>query len=374
MAHVVNLAIIAGQLVVGGAERQLYLWLSHMDRGRFNPIVLTLHPGNGDYWEDPIENLNIPLYRVERNGNRFSRLIEIIHLLRPHQPDLIHGWHTFASVYAGIAGKVLKAKSLGGIRSSYSAIDGTWETRLSRFLCDAVVANSKVTAASYQLGQKLKKQPVFTVQNAIATEFEEREFAREYLSKAYGLSKDALWVASIGRVDPLKRFDILVRLASMMKDAPFKAHFLLFGDGPQKKALEELARSLGVEDRVTFAGEFPSASRWMKGFDIFCFPSEDEGLPNAVMEAAAAGLPILAWKYPFNEEILEDRKMALLIEPQNLVAMKNALLQLMASKSLRDTLGQAAQEHIQATFSLQRYIESMTEVYETVLQLPLPQV
>jgi len=50
-----NIAIIAGQLVVGGAERQLYLWLANLDRERFNPIVLTLHPGYGDYWEKPVE-------------------------------------------------------------------------------------------------------------------------------------------------------------------------------------------------------------------------------------------------------------------------------------------------------------------------------
>jgi glycosyltransferase involved in cell wall biosynthesis len=269
-----------------------------------------------------------------------------------------------------MAGKVLGTKSLGGIRSSFSAIDGTWETRLTRLLCDAVVANSAVTAASYQASQKIKQQPVFTVQNAIEADFEDRESVRNHLSHTFSLPKDALWLASIGRVDPLKRFDVLVRLASTLHNAPVKAHFLLIGDGPEKKALEDLARSLGVEDRITFTGEIPSASRWMKGFDIFCFPSEDEGLPNVMLEAAAAGLPTLAWKYPFNEEILEDQTMALLIEPQNLDAMQNALLQLIASKSLRESLGRAAQGHIQTNFSLQRYIESMTEVYETMLQKP----
>ena len=50
-----NIAILAGQLVVGGAEKQLFLWLANLDRERFNPIVLTLHPGFGDYWEKPMK-------------------------------------------------------------------------------------------------------------------------------------------------------------------------------------------------------------------------------------------------------------------------------------------------------------------------------
>ena len=80
MSSKYNLAIIAGQLVVGGAERQLYLWLSHIDRAKFSPIVLTLHPGYGDYWEDPIESLGIPLIRIPRRRNRVLRAFNIVNV------------------------------------------------------------------------------------------------------------------------------------------------------------------------------------------------------------------------------------------------------------------------------------------------------
>ena len=130
MKEKVTAAIIAGQLVVGGAEQQLYLWLSHLDRQRFDPVVITLNPG--DYWEKPIEDLGIPLIRVHRNRNRLARLIRIVRILRAYQPSLVHGWHTFSSVYAGFAGKILGIKSLGGMRSSYKTLESAWETRLMR--------------------------------------------------------------------------------------------------------------------------------------------------------------------------------------------------------------------------------------------------
>ena len=94
---------MAGQLVVGGAERQLYLWLSHLDRTRFRPVVVTLHPEYGDYWEGPIESLDIPVLRVPRRRNRLWRLAQVVRLLHPFRPSLVHGWHLFASPYAGAA-------------------------------------------------------------------------------------------------------------------------------------------------------------------------------------------------------------------------------------------------------------------------------
>src|SRR6202022_4182355 len=81
-----RVAIIAGQLVVGGAERQLYLWLSHLDRSRFEPVVVTLHPDCSDYWEGAIESLGIPLLRVARRRNPLARLLEITRKVRPYRP------------------------------------------------------------------------------------------------------------------------------------------------------------------------------------------------------------------------------------------------------------------------------------------------
>lgn len=367
MTDIKNIVIIAGQLVVGGAERQLYLWLSNLNREHFNPTVITLHPGYKDYWEKPIEELGIQIFRVNRKKNRLSRLLKIIRIIKNNQPSLIHGWHTFSSGYAGVAGRVLGVRNLGGIRSSFPAIKGTWVTRIMRLACDAVLVNSQSTADAYRAEHSIRKQSVFIVQNAIDSVYEERDTARDFLSSVYGLPKDAVWVASIGRVDPLKRFDVLLRLSSMLNEVQQDVHFVLIGDGPEYSKLVDLANELDIEESVTFIGELPSANRWMKGFDIFCFPSIDEGMPNAVMEAGAAGLPILGWRLPYMVELFPSDNMAMLVEPLNINGMSEALRELVNKKDLRKNLGRAAEEHIQKDFSLERYIQSMTDVYESLL-------
>ena len=90
-----NIVIITGQLVVGGAERQLYLWLKHLDRQRFNPSVITLHPDCGDYWEKPNDHLSIPLYRIVRRRNGLCRSRQILSILHYVKADLIHGRNFF---------------------------------------------------------------------------------------------------------------------------------------------------------------------------------------------------------------------------------------------------------------------------------------
>lgn len=369
LAKKISIAIIAGQLVVGGAERQLYLWLANLDRDRFDPVVLTLHPGHDDFWEKPIRELGIPLFEIPQRANRLARLWQIVMVLRSYKPSLIHGWHVFSGVYAGLAAKMLGAKSLAGIRSSFLHLKSGPETKLMRKFCDAVIANSQAAASDYQEGQRSTKQKVFVVQNAVENNFLDREVARAELIGLFSLAPDSIWLVSIGRMDPLKRFDTLIRVCSELNKSGFDYHLVLIGDGPEREKLMSMVKGLGLSEQVTFTGEVPDASRWLPAFDVFCFPSIAEGSPNVVMEAALAGLPIAAWDLPFNREILSEPKFALLAEAGNVQDMLDALVQLITSESLRKNLGTAAQEHIRASFSLYRYIDSMTAVYENILDI-----
>lgn len=368
MGQKINIAIIAGQLVVGGAEWQLYLWLANLDRERFEPVVLTLHSGHGDYWETPIEALGIPLHKIAHRSSQILRLFEIIKVLRPYKPKLIHGWHLFASVYAGLAAKILGAKSLAGVRNTFQTFNShSLEAKLALYTVDVIVANSEATAEQLTEMRKPRKQMVFAVQNAIENQFIDRMEMRNRLVHEYELPADAIWIGSMGRLDPLKRFDLLIKIMQTLKDEVENIHFLLIGDGSERENLERLVKEHELSDQITFSGEVPLASTWLRALDIFCFASVDEGLPNVIMEAAAAGLPIVTWRLPFNEELLEDGKTALLVEAEDINGFKEAIVKLIQSPAHRATLGEAARKHILVNFGLERYVKNMTHVYETIL-------
>ncbi len=363
-----KIAIIAGQLVVGGAERQLYLWLSNLDQSRFNPIVITLHPGQNDFWETPIEALGIPLFRIANRGGRLIRLREIIRTIRPYQPALIHGWHLFASAYAGLAAKFLGAKCLGGVRNTFETFKThSLESKLTLWLADGLVANSKRTAELLQGFVKEGDQKIFAVQNAVVDDFIERETIRKQLTEQFDLPDEEVWIVSVGRLEPLKRFDWLLSVIKKLNNQGRKAKLILIGDGPERDALETQALSSGIKGDVTFTGEIPMASQWLKAFDILAFPSVDEGLPNVIMEGAAAGLPIVTWRLPFYEELLKDEDTALLVEPENLDEMTSAITRLIDHCELRKKIGANARQHMLTSFGVERYVREMTEAYEQVL-------
>lgn len=372
MADRYRIAIIAGQLVVGGAERQLFLWLSNINRDRFDPVLLTLHPGNGDYWEKPIENLGIPLIRIPRRGIRLARLREIVSALRPHHPMLIHGWHLFTSPYAAMAAKILGAKDLGGLRGDFGYSDKhSMEAVLSLRFNGAILTNSLFAAEQIRVAQKRKTQSIYTVQNAVEDHpFMDRQVKRDFFENKYGISKTCTWLVSVGRLDPGKKVDLQLQVASLLKKFGEDFHLFIIGDGPARSALEKLTNELNLNDKVTFTGEIPNGSNWLSAFDIYCFTSLHEGLPNAVMEAAAASLPIIAWDLPYMRELMGECKGAILVEPENLGEFSGRLSYLIGSPVARAKLGQLARSHTLDVFSLQRFLKGMTSVYEDVMGIP----
>lgn len=365
-----NIAIIAGQLVVGGAERQLYLWLSHLDRDKFRPVVLTLHPGCGDYWENPIESLDIPLLRVPQRGSRLVRLLEIARALRPYEPKLIHGWHLFSSPYAGVVAKLLSAKSLGSLRCDFRNFSNKPQLAIpTLYLVDAILANSYAAGEQLSAVRKRRKQNIYIVQNAVEDQITDRLAIREKLGQHFGISPGCIWIGSMGRLHSLKRFDLLMNVIVLLQEDIKDFKFLLIGDGPERLNLERMAESLDITKYVTFTGEIPGASAWLSALDIFCFTSLDEGLPNVVMEVAVAEVPVVAWRVPFIEELLEDGKMALLVEPEDLISFKNTLLNLVRSPELRIKLGRAGRDHVLEKFALNHFVQRMTSVYEDLLDI-----
>lgn len=364
-----KVVIIAGQLVVGGAERQLYLWLAHMDRDKFDPLVITLHPDHDDYWEKPIEDLGIPLFRVAQKPLRWMRLFDIFKIVRSIRPDLIHGWHLFPSPYAGIVANVINCHSLAGFRDSYNIFKKSGRIgRLAIRLTDAILVNSNTTAERLRRDYPQRSDRIFSVQNAVIDEFLDRMQAREQLIKDFHLDSQKTWIGSIGRLDPKKRFDLLMQAISKIEDESFQ--FILIGDGPEKQSLINLSISLGIADKVRFTGEIPNAASYLKGLDIFVFTSLDEGLPNVILEAGAAGLPIVTWNLPFYKEVLMQN--GFMITAGDVQAFTSTLSNVLDNPLTLIDVGTKTRETILNAFNLTHYIDNLTTVYESLLRTSSP--
>jgi len=361
-----TVAIIAGQLVLGGAERQLYLWLSHLDRRRFRPVVATLHPGCGDYWEPAIEALDVPLLRIPRRKNRLARLLDLTRRLRPYRPEIVHGWHLFASPYAGAAGKLLGARaSLGSLRGSFDAYrEQRSEAVLTERLVDGFVVNSRPAADRLAASGRARGKKIYALPNAVEDRVEEKALARRRWTEEWGVPPGRFWIGSVGRLDPGKRFDLLLELVSLLARRGEDVHAVVVGDGPALARLKERARELGVLDRTTFPGADPGVRESISALDLFCFPSPDEGLPNVVMEAAAGGVPILAWRTPFLEELLEPGFSAAVADFGDLDGWEREATRFLRDPERGRRMGEAGRQRILEGFGVSQFVERLTEIYD----------
>jgi glycosyltransferase involved in cell wall biosynthesis len=238
---------------------------------------------------------------------------------------------------------------------------------LTEWLTDAILVNSASAASQLAAARRHRPRRIYTVPNAVEDRMEERARARTRLAGRWALDPTRVWIGSTGRFERSKRFDMLLDAVAVLARRQANVHLVLIGYGDGLDALRTRAETLGISDRVTFTGEDADARFWMSALDIFCFLSLDEGQPNAVMEAAAAGVPIVGWRTPFLEELSDGGKSAVLVPARDLSALNEALETLVREPGTRERLGRGGRSYILANFSVRRLVQGITSTYEELL-------
>jgi glycosyltransferase involved in cell wall biosynthesis len=138
----------------------------------------------------------------------------------------------------------------------------------------------------------------------------------------------------------------------------------IVGDGPQRQALEALARDLNLQERIHFAGDQADVAPWMQAFDLFCLPSyANEGVPQALMQAMACGLPVVTTPVGSIEEIVTDGDTGLLVPPENVERLRDAIARLLDDAQTRSRLGARAAGVARERFGEERMVERMLAVF-----------
>ncbi|MFI8104045.1 glycosyltransferase [Streptomyces sp. NPDC086023] len=298
------LHIITG-LGVGGAEQQLRLLLRHLPV-RCDVLTLT----NDGPVAEGLRADGVRVVHLGMTGNRDLRALpRLVRFIRRGRYDLVHTHLYRACVYgrlaarlAGVGATVATEHSLGeaeiegrplsgGVRALYLA---------SERLGGATVAVSDTVAARLR-GWGVPEARLHVVPNGIeAVRFRFDPEARRTARARTGLPDDAFVVGGVGRLVPGKRFDVLVRAVAALPGV----RLVIAGEGPERAALGALAAELGAADRVHLLGErdplgdgpdgrTPGVPALLSAMDVFVSPSREEAFGLAVVEALAAGLPVL---------------------------------------------------------------------------------
>jgi glycosyltransferase involved in cell wall biosynthesis len=292
--------------------------------------------------------------------------LRVCRLCRHLDPHVVHSHSVRTDVVAAKAAArsgfatmttVHGASFQGGRSSVYE-----WLQKRSYRSFDAVIAVSQALRAQLVEEKLAPPDRVRLIANACCCwgEALPRREARSLL----GLPPEAFVIGWAARMIPVKGGDVF--LAALARLGVSSAHAALIGDGPSRAALELQARSLPMRDRVHFLGGRDHAGRLLSAFDLFVSSSRSEGMPIAIFEAVAAGVPIVASRVGGIPEMLGDRE-ALLVPPEDPVALAAAIES--AQKSYPDSRARAARaaEGVRERYAAEPWLDEYERTYREIL-------
>ena len=183
------------------------------------------------------------------------------------------------------------------------------------------------------------------------------------LRKELGIREDGMVLTFAGRLVRRKRIDVLLRAVADVIKIREDVVVIILGHGELQEELQGLAEELGIRKNCIFKSFVTNILDFLHITDIFVFPSEKEGMPNAVLEAMACGLPVIASRIGGVVDMVKDRSSGLLVEPGDAEGLRDAILQLCEKQELRKALAEEARKTIRDAFSAETVVKRYLELY-----------
>jgi glycosyltransferase involved in cell wall biosynthesis len=367
----VKILYLIPQLGNGGAERQMFELITRLDRSSWEPLVVSYHSG-GEY----AERLRRKAVRVIVRPKVFkfspAFLAFLVRTIRRERVSLIHAWLRGANEWARLAGLVARVPVICSIRivtPKRNAVEVLVDRALRRF-ASRVISNTRMAAGLAVKRREVPSERMLVIPNGVDMGAFLPPAPLLRIREELGLPVGVPLIASVGSLIPRKDHPTLLRAAVRVLARRPDAKFLWVGDGPLLGPLRRLARELGVDRAAAFVGERDDIPRVMNAIDLLVLSSAQEGMPNVILEAMAAGRPVVATDVGGCREAVVHGRTGLLVprgtrgNPEELA---NAILSILSDPDLAAGMGRAGRERVQTVFTPEKMASRTMAVYRDVL-------
>lgn len=190
---------------------------------------------------------------------------------------------------------------------------------------------------------------------------------RQRIRQQHGIGNTEMLIVSVGALVERKDHQTLLQAAARLHQSGQQPHILICGEGPLQASLQAHAHRLGLAHYIHFAGFCPDVAAHLAAADVFVHTPLWEGLGVAVIEALAAGLPVIASRVGGIPDLIEDQDTGFLIPPHNVPALTQVCQRLLSDPALRQTVGRAGQVRARAHFDLQTMARTNQMLYDELL-------
>ncbi|HZP87819.1 MAG TPA: glycosyltransferase [Burkholderiales bacterium] len=355
------LHVEAGRNLYGGAQQVLYLLQGLHKRGIENVLAC---PRGSDLSRAAAPFARV--YSIPMYGDMdFSMTLRLYRLMRRERPDLVHLHSRIgADVMGGIAARLSRVPVVYSRRQDNP--EPRFAVALKYRLHDRVIAISE-GIAQVKLAEGMPAKKLRVVRSVVDTSAYQHAAEPEWLRAEFGLPHDARVIGVVAQLIERKGHLVLIEaLPGLLERFP-TLRVLFFGKGPLEARLGEVVRARGLQDVVQLAGFRKDLPRILPCLDLLVHPAYREGLGVSLLQASAAGVPIVACRAGGIPEAVRDGVNGLLVPPGDVQALKDAIARLLDDRELAQRLGQGGRDLVACEFSLDSMVEGNLAVYREVL-------
>jgi glycosyltransferase involved in cell wall biosynthesis len=370
--HRVSVAFCIDSFEIGGTELNAVRTMEALDHSRFELSVVHLQdkgPLRLRYEKLGLRMIHLPISNLYSIGTAKQGL-RLAKILRNWQIDVLHAHDIYTNIFAVPWARLLTGCSVIASRRWWRKAPRPGLAKLNRWnylFAHRVLANSssvKGLLASYEgvAPDKIVEIPNFLAGSAFELVDKALRIAQR---RAWGVPDDAFVIGTVARLAPVKNHALLLTAAAQLD---LRFHLVFVGDGPLRDELEGFSRQLGIKSRVHFAGEVVSRINLNQFFDVSVLCSLSEGSPNSLIEAFAAGIPVVATPVGGVTDVVKESVTGFLVPPDGPTQLADALRRLEADRKLRARLGESGREMVKKKHNQGIVIEKLSSLYETLAE------
>ncbi len=374
---------IIARLNIGGPAIHSTLLHERLNRDRFESTLVTgtEEAGEGNYLELHGRTANVEIIpdlgreiRPLRDLQTLSRLVSLMRRIKPH---VVHT-HTAkagavgraAAILAGVPaivhtyhGHVLRGYFSPAKTAVYRGIERSLAWRTDRLLAVTTRVRDELIALGVGKASQYRAVPLgFDLAPLLAAERRRGELRAEL-----GMGAAPL-IGIVARLVPIKAHEVFLAAAAAVRQQVPAARFLVVGDGELRQTLEQQTAALGLTDAVRFLGWRADIDRLYADIDVVALTSRNEGSPVALIEAMAAGVPVVSTEVGGVADVVEHGVSGLLAPMDDAAGIATHILTLLADPVMRRTMGQHGRAKVAATYDAGRLVSDIETLYEDLIR------
>jgi len=370
MMNQVKVLHIVPMLSPGGAERVAVHIVTRLNRRRYEPVVVSLWGRMQCDLDRLLAEAGVEVrYLDKRPGFDYRMFYRLHRALRDCSPDIVH---THLHVLRYALPSLLLLNEASHLHTVHNLAEREVEAGLRWIQSYAFNRGVVPVAVGEEVALSLKRlygvQPCRVISNGIPTDHYARpRTSRQEWRTREGFGQNDVLFVCVARFAAQKNHALLLKAFAQGPASDPSAHLVLVGEGVLQEELEQQTHELGIARQVHFLGVRSDIPEVLGAMDVFALSSDYEGNPLSVMEAMAAGLPVVATAAGGVPNLLENGKEGFIVQPGNVQDLSNAMSFLLRNRELRLSLGKAARQRASERFDVSAMVQAYEEMYEDLV-------